>query len=284
MHATGKKSLPFLRSLALYCYIMTPNLISLTTLHICLVFRRALSRTQNLPNPLAIIHNSIAALPNIFAIALTLLLSLSLSHCSNSGGGGGGGGGAATANKIYLWLTGCKVPGNMNGCGNTTTGFAGANNICSVRYQTDVSSSNRTRIAAEGSKTGGVRHTALITQTTSGVLRDELKIRGQKDAAVTVARPDGTTTIATNWADLFNPAKNLKAKIVSTSTATYIWTGLQVNAGVYSKRLECGTNWDVGIGSNSAYFGQAELTTSARFGSTTDTLCSYDLYILCITH
>ena len=186
--------------------------------------------------------------------------------------------------KIYLWLTtGCKVRGDMNGCGNTATGSAAANNICSARYQTDVSSSHRTRIAAEG----GVRHTALIAQATSGVLRDELKIRRQKDATVTVARPDGTTTIATNWADLFNPAKDLKAKIPSTSGSYHIWTGLEVNAGVYRKKSSdhC-TNWTLTAGAGSgrnANYGKAERTTSTRFADTTTT-CGFSAHILCITH
>ena len=162
---------------------------------------------------------------------LLLTATLGLTHCKSDDNGGGGGGDPEPepiGPAIYLWITGCTVPGDMSGdgmggaCDNTDTGVAGADSICGSRYAEDVASEHRTTIM-EQHETGTLQHKALLASSGGDSnLPQNFDINGKDSQPL--RRPDGTQ-IAPSWAAFFDGGQDIDNSVFGTENL--YWSGLQ---------------------------------------------------------
>ena len=158
---------------------------------------------------------------------------------------------------IYLWITGCTVIGDMSSgtgsdeCGGigSGTGTARADSICQARYDDDVDPDDRTRITGELDDSGAAspQHKALLAA--DGALPQSFEIRG-KDT-LTLKRPDGSTTVANSYADLFDPEVDLLAPFSSDNLSYF--TGLTTMEDEFILGDNC-TNWERTLWGRSSVF------------------------------
>ena len=219
--------------------------------------------------------------PILPILALTAILCLP--HCSSddNGGGGGNGGGETPSEgpvttSIYLWITSCNVPGDMNDCGNTTPGRAGADSICEARYATDVDPIDSERIDSE--RGGAPSHKALLADRTLHP-KDDTGIPNKETRAI--QKPD-LTLITDSWADFFDSSMTVGTiadGTIDDATLQLYWTGLNAS---FTLGVHC-QDWMSAISGVRGNTGVQPSSNTERLGFS-DASCLSSYKLLCITH